>query len=118
MQATYDVPERQQTSASTIMPQEALPAIQALCSRYGVLFLDLFGSANSGDFDPSRSDLDFVVEFIDLPGSGRADAYFALHDELEQLFGRRVDLLTDRSIRNPYLRRSIDKNHQRLFTRS
>lgn len=103
--------------ATALLPQDALPAIAELCERFGVLFLDLFGSASSGEFDATHSDLDFVVEFIDLPGAGRADAFFGLLESLERLFGRRVDLLTDRSIKNPYLRKSIDENHRRLFTR-
>ena len=36
-----------------------LPALQALCRRFGVRRLDLFGSAATGRFDPALSDLDF-----------------------------------------------------------
>ena len=108
---------RSDTPGTALLPQDALPAVTELCEKFGVLFLDLFGSATSGAFDATRSDLDFVVEFIDLPGPGRADAFFGLLESLEQLFGRRVDLLTDRSIKNPYLRKAIDENHARIFTR-
>ena len=35
-----------------------------LCRRFGVRRLELFGSAATDAFDPSRSDLDFLVEFL------------------------------------------------------
>ncbi len=37
--------------------------VAALCERYGVKRLDLFGSAAGDGFDPEASDLDFVVSF-------------------------------------------------------
>jgi len=37
--------------------------LRALCRRFHVRRLDVFGSAARGDFDPVRSDLDFLVEF-------------------------------------------------------
>src|SRR5579864_2540166 len=81
-----------------------LPALRALCRRFGVRRLDLFGSAATGRFDPARSDLDFLVEFE--PGE-RGAPYFALREALSSLFRRKVDLLTEAALDNPYLRRRI-----------
>ena len=93
-------------------------AIPALCRRFHVRRLDLFGSAVGGRFDPMRSDLDFLVAFEDLAGGAYADAYFGLRDALVELFGREVDLLTDAALENPYLRRRVEAQRERLFPRA
>jgi predicted nucleotidyltransferase len=73
-----------------------------LCRPLGVRRLDVFGSAASGHFDAVRSDLDFLVEFDDLAPVVYAEAWLALHEKLELLFGRPVDLVTLSAVRNPY----------------
>ena len=89
--------------------------VAALCRRFHVRELDLFGSAARGGFYPARSDLDFVVTFEDLPPVDFAEAFFGLRAGLAALFGRPVDLLTADSIRNPYLRESIERSRQVLY---
>jgi predicted nucleotidyltransferase len=92
-----------------------LPALRALCRRFHVRRLDLFGSAATGRFDPSRSDLDFLVEFEEMPPSPYAKACRGLREGLERLFGRSVDLLTEPSLVNPYLRRQIEAEKRTLY---
>lgn len=99
-----------------------LPIIQAkraeldtLCRRFHVKRMELFGSAARGGFDPTRSDLDFLVDFEALPPAQYADAYFSLKDALEALFGRPVDLVTAPSVVNPYFRKSIEATQQPLY---
>jgi hypothetical protein len=87
-------------------------AVDALCARLHVRRLDLFGSAVQPDFDGQRSDLDFVVAFEDLPPAEYADAFFALKEGPEQLFGRPVDLVVEQAIRNPYFKARIDHERQ------
>lgn len=89
--------------------------IDDLCHRHHVKRMDLFGSAARGDFDPARSDLDFLVEFEAMPPVQYADAYFSLKEALENLFGKPVDLITASSVVNPYLRDSIEKTRERLY---
>jgi len=55
-----------------------LAALRALCRRFHVRRLDLFGSAATGRFDPARSDLDFLIEFEPMPPGGSFKAYFGL----------------------------------------
>lgn len=81
--------------------EEALPEIRALCKRYGVERMSLFGSAITENFSPETSDVDFVIDFFDNDRPGLADRYLNLAEGLEQLLGRSVDLITERSIRNP-----------------
>ena len=89
--------------------------IAALCRQYGVLRLDLFGSAATGDFDPAASDLDFIADFADAHLPGYADRYLDFADALEALFGRPVDVVTEGSIRNPYFRQSVQDTRQPVY---
>ena len=91
--------------------------VVALCRRTGARRLDVFGSAVRSDFDPATSDLDFLVEFDDLPPVKYADAYFALKESLEALFGRPVDLITEASLENPYFRERVQAERQPLYAR-
>lgn len=79
-------------------------AIAAICQRRGVRRLWLFGSALSTAFDPDTSDIDFLVEFSDA-ADDPFDSYFGLKEDLEQLLGRPVDLVTPKSSRTPTLLR-------------
>ncbi len=78
-----------------------------LCRRYPVQRLELFGSAADDRFDPARSDLDFLVEFLPLAEGEHADAYFGLRESLESLFGRPIDLVMTKAIRNRYFLQQI-----------
>ena len=87
-----------------------LEAIAALCREHGVKRLELFGSAAREDFDPARSDVDFMVEFYPYaPSGGFADKYFVLRRALEELLGRHVDLVEEGCVPNPYVRASIER---------
>lgn len=90
-----------------------------LCRKFGVDRLYVFGSAVSGQFDPQKSDVDFLVRLADRrPTGAYAERYLQLAEGLEQLVGRRVDLVTEESIRNPHLRREIEANRQLVYERS
>ena len=80
---------------------EKMDKIRQVCYEANVAKIGLFGSAMRSDFDPEDSDLDFVVEFHAPDAPGIADRYLTLAESLEKIFGRRVDLVTARSIRNP-----------------
>lgn len=101
--------------AQTALAAAESDAIPALCRRFHVRRLDLFGSAADGRFDLSRSDFDFLVTFQELPTNAYADAYFGLREALQELVGREVDLLTEAALENPYLRRGVQAQRRRLF---
>ena len=86
--------------------------VEALCRRFGVRRLDVFGSAARRDFDPARSDVDFLVEFDEATTFRN---YFGRKEALEGLFCRSVDLVEAGTIRNPYLTESIAQSRETVF---
>jgi uncharacterized protein len=95
--------------------QDRLAELETACQRYAVRRLALFGSAAAGTFVPETSDLDFLVEFAPLPPIRRAQCYFELLLELEQLFGRSVDLIDVAAIRNPYFAQAVNAGQEVLY---
>ena len=95
---------------------QRLEEIRALCREYGVVRLDVFGSATRDDFDSQRSDIDLLVEFA--PGTDLGPwmaRFFELQERLETVLGRKVDLVMAKGMRNPYLLRSIDQDRRVLY---
>ena len=96
--------------------EQNMEAICKLCGRYGVARLEVFGSAADGSFDPDRSDVDFLVEFLpdyDL-GPWMAN-YHDLREELMALLGREVDLVELKCVRNPFRRHTILKSREVIY---
>jgi uncharacterized protein len=89
--------------------------VEDLCRGNHVARLELFGSALTGDFDPAESDIDFLVKFLPLPPSQRADAYFGLLHGLEDLFGRKIDLVTTEAIENRWFLRTLQAQRKLLY---
>ncbi len=95
--------------------EERADELRRLCSVYRVQRLDLFGSASTGRYDAGRSDLDFLVEFQPEALRAYADAYFGLLEALEGLFGRRVDLVVESAIKNPYFLQSVEQTRTPVY---
>jgi len=89
--------------------------VDALCRRYNVRWLELFGSAVTGEFHPATSDLDFLVQFLPLQPGTRADAYFGLLHGMEDLFQRKIDLVMVEAIKNSWFQQSIDRQRTLLY---
>jgi predicted nucleotidyltransferase len=80
-----------------------------ICQRFNVGHLYAFGSSTTDQFDLSESDIDLLVE-IDLSDPiERGENLIKLWDSFENFFNRKVDLLTESSIKNPVLRKNIDQ---------
>ena len=89
--------------------------IQDLCATYRVRRLELFGSAARGADDPNRSDLDFLVEFEAIRDAEYKASYFAVLHGLEDLLGRRVDLVDVSTIDNPRFLRAIEPDRTVVY---
>ena len=88
--------------------------IKTLCAKHKVNKLFVFGSVLKDTFT-NESDIDFVVDFEKLDLSDYADNYFDLKDQLESIFNRPVDLLEEKGIRNPYLRKQIENEKNLIY---
>lgn len=81
-----------------------------LCVKHKVKYLYAFGSSTNDKFNHNSSDIDLIVEIDEPDPIERGEKLMSLWDTFETFFHRKVDLLTDSSIRNPYLRKSIDSS--------
>ena len=95
--------------------EEKRGSLISLCQQFSVRQIELFGSAASERFDPSSSDLDFLVAFEDLPPSEYSEAYFGLMEALQELFQRPIDLVVLGAITNPYFLQEIGKTRTLLY---
>ncbi|MGA2230499.1 MAG: nucleotidyltransferase domain-containing protein [Tepidisphaeraceae bacterium] len=89
--------------------------IAALCRRYRLRRLELFGSAASGSFDSGHSDVDFFYEFDPSDMEALADRFFGLKDDLERLLGVNVDLVSAPDVTNPYFLEVANRHRQTLY---
>ena len=89
--------------------------IEALCARFGVLRLEVFGSAAGDGFDPGRSDVDFLLDFGEKYDPSLARRYFGLKEALEALLGRSVDLVMVGANTNPYFIESVTRTRQAVY---
>jgi len=107
------VSPRQSATVTPIMPPTLSDQIRANCAdlrqRYGVKRLGVFGSVARGD-EAAHSDIDLLVEFADPHPAHMPEHYFGFRDAAARRFGRPVQLLTPRMVRNPFLRRSLDRD--------
>jgi predicted nucleotidyltransferase len=88
--------------------------IKLLCLKHKVNKMFVFGSVLKDSFN-NDSDIDLVVDFSKVELSDYADNYFDFKEQLELLFNRQVDLLEEKGIRNPFLRKQIDIEKQLIY---
>lgn len=101
---------------STLVTKQAEMA--ALCRQFGVSRLDVFGSAAVGGFAPTTSDYDFIAGFSAQSDVSMARRFLGFSDALEALLGRKVDLMTDRRIENPFQRAAVDSSRRTVYVES
>ncbi|MDP6042509.1 MAG: nucleotidyltransferase domain-containing protein [Candidatus Latescibacteria bacterium] len=80
-------------------------AIAEICERLSIKRLEVFGSSLRDDFDTNASDIDFFYEFESA--ENLFERFMSLKRELEELFGRKVDLLKEAQIQNPFIKEQI-----------
>ncbi len=88
--------------------------LEKLCSSSEVKALYAFGSVLGKEFT-DESDIDLVVDFDEKDPLKYADLYFGLKEKLEQLFNRKIDLLEERAIKNPFFRKHLDDTKVRIY---
>jgi predicted nucleotidyltransferase len=93
---------------------DKLSDIQALCDTHHVQSLYAFGSVCKDSFN-EQSDIDLLVIFKPMDYGDYADNYFELADLFEKTFRRPVDLVTDKSLKNPYFIQSVNQSRILLY---
>ena len=94
------------------------PALADLCRRFGVRSLEVFGSAAVGNFDPERSDIDVLVEFGESDSDNLFHRFFGLSEALEELFARKIDLVSPSALKNPYFIAAVNRSRQPVYALS
>jgi uncharacterized protein len=90
-----------------------LDEIESLCRKWRIRELSLFGSVLRDDFHPG-SDVDLLVQFEPEAHWSLFD-FVDLQDELADLLQRRVDVVSERGLRNPFRRREILRTRQVVY---
>jgi predicted nucleotidyltransferase len=86
-----------------------------LCQQLKIIRLYAFGSVVSEDFKED-SDIDFLISFSEnLSHEEYADNYFTLHYKLRELFNREIDIVTERTLSNPYFIQSINETKSLIY---
>ena len=75
----------------------------------------LFGSILTPHFDTTTSDIDVLVETENISPEEKGEQLMILWEDLEKLFARKVDLLTENSLRNPYLAQEIKQTRKLIY---
>ncbi len=93
-----------------------IEVVRTICEKLQVAKLWVFGSANSTNFT-SESDIDFLVSFEKMKIEDYAENYFLLAENLEKIFERNIDLVTENSLSNPYFIEEVNKSKLLVYDR-
>ena len=93
-----------------------LDKIISLCEKHKVKTISVFGSAARNAMT-AESDIDFLVQFsAEIDVLDYADNYFALLEGLEEITGKKIDLISTNSLRNPILKEEINRSKIELYS--
>ena len=89
--------------------------IAAICLRYGIKRLFVFGSALRDDFRPGESDIDLLVEFGPLDVTKLFHAYLDAREAFQEIFQADVDLVMQDAVKNKIISKEIDRTKRLLY---
>lgn len=93
---------------------DKIDELKKLCILYNVKTMYVFGSVCTEEFN-DNSDIDLLISFDNLTIEKYTDNYFDLHYKLEDLFKRKIDLLTEKSLSNPYFIKGLEQTKQLVY---
>ena len=94
---------------------EKLDDFKDLCGKHKIKYLYAFGSSVTDQFKPQKSDIDLLVQLYETDPMERGEYLISLWDTFESFFHTKVDLLTESSLKNPFLRKSIDSTKVLIY---
>lgn len=90
--------------------------LKNICESLKIRRLYAFGSAVISDKFKEDSDIDFLISFDDkISPEEYSENYFQLKYRLRELFNREIDVITERSLSNPYFIESVNKNKVLIY---
>ncbi|MEX2215252.1 MAG: nucleotidyltransferase domain-containing protein [Phycisphaeraceae bacterium] len=99
--------------------EDKMERLRALCEKYRVARLDLFGSATTDEWNPIQSDLDFLVTFNPPPAEmGGFDQYMDFLLDLQRLFLRKVDLVEESAVKNKYFIAAVNQQRVSVYVKA
>jgi predicted nucleotidyltransferase len=98
-----------------IIIKNRISELNEICKSFDVKRLYVFGSLSTDKFDENKSDIDLIVELDEKDPIEKGEKLIILWDKFEELFGRKVDLLSRTQVRNPYLQKGIDATKQLIY---
>ena len=88
--------------------------INALCTNHKVNSLYAFGSVLTPNFN-ANSDIDFIVDFMEIDVKDYTDNYFNFKFSLQDIFNRPLDLLEEQAIKNPYFKKVVNQTKELVY---
>ena len=89
--------------------------LKEICQALRIKRLYAFGSVVTDKFTVN-SDIDFLISFADaLTIEEYTNNYFLLHYKLRELFNREIDIVTERTLSNPYFIESINETKKLIY---
>ena len=94
-----------------------IAAIRDVCKKHHVKSLYLIGSATNETRFGDNSDIDFLYRFNkeQIDEMDYADNYFDLLFKLQEIFKRKIDLVAEEKIWNPFFMASINREKQVIY---
>ena len=89
-----------------------------ICVKRNIILLTLFGSATGDQFNPAKSDIDFLVEFSEMKPGDHAKQFFGFIEDLEKLLHIPVDVIEPSAIRNLFFRSSVQESKELIYARA
>ena len=86
--------------------------IESICKELRLQQLDLIGSATRDDFSDD-SDIDVLVTFEG--DENLFDRYFSLKEKLEEIFKRKVDVIEERAVKNPFFKKTVNRGRRKVY---
>lgn len=87
----------------------------ALCNEHRVRKLYAYGSSLTGTFNDTESDIDLMVEINEPDPIKKGGLLLDFYTSMENFFNRKVDMLTDQPLKNPYLKQEIDRTKLLIY---
>lgn len=91
--------------------RQELPSI---CEKHRIAYVDAFGSIARSE-QTENSDIDLIIEFSEPRQDKISARFFGFLHDLEDRFQNKVDLLTEKSIQNPFLKKKINQDRIRIY---